>query len=425
MNKLTTIQKGNQLEDRVYQLLENLIEQEEFYGNSKFCQLYKKKAYYSKDRDSDIITDVSIEVVLPNATKYTQLYIFECKNYGDTVSVDNIEEFSSKLSQIAGHNVKGIMITTSRYSEPGIRFANARGIGLARISDQDTLMYDINRKEVFGNPYNQRANILANLVQPRSLNSGEQYFICNDFTHSNIWSFFKQIGLIDLTPNKQLIPYISTENLSAKVNGLLERYTPEVFKLIQPTPLRTIYQRLESENNTKFIFNKELDKVNGNQILGKIEFDPLCVYVSKNLVENSPRWRFTLAHEIGHLLLHREILSLRYKEGFDTENSLDYYITDNYYKRIEIQANYFASCLILPELPFKNLVEQVFFYNNIHKVLRVDYSARSYKVYDILMKNACRYFQASESSIKYRLLGLGYLEQKNSYGSIREILNNQ
>ncbi len=43
-------------------------------------------------------------------------------------------------------------------------------------------------------------------------------------------------------------------------------------------------------------------------IIGKIQYDPLTIFINPALSRNSPRWRFTVAHEIGHLVLHSFIL---------------------------------------------------------------------------------------------------------------------
>ena len=87
MGKKSSKQKGDELENRVYTLLEKQIENGDFIANGKFCKLYKQKAYYSRDRQSDIIVDVSIEVTYPNEKDYALLFVFECKNYKGAVSI--------------------------------------------------------------------------------------------------------------------------------------------------------------------------------------------------------------------------------------------------------------------------------------------------------------------------------------------------
>lgn len=59
--------------------------------------------------------DISIETYLNDSQNYTLLTIIECKNYDEKVPVDDVEEFDSKLRQIAEHNIKGIMISPSSF----------------------------------------------------------------------------------------------------------------------------------------------------------------------------------------------------------------------------------------------------------------------------------------------------------------------
>jgi hypothetical protein len=59
LNKNTT-QKGDLFEKQVFDIIKDLIDNDEFYVNAKKSRLYSKKAYYSKDRDDNIITDNSI-----------------------------------------------------------------------------------------------------------------------------------------------------------------------------------------------------------------------------------------------------------------------------------------------------------------------------------------------------------------------------
>jgi restriction system protein len=56
----------------------------------------------------------------------------ECKCYAHKVSVDDIEEFHSKIDDIGAH--KGIMVTTVGYQEGAVKTARGRGIALALLT---------------------------------------------------------------------------------------------------------------------------------------------------------------------------------------------------------------------------------------------------------------------------------------------------
>ena len=69
-----------------------------------------------------------------------------------------------------------------------------------------------------------------------------------------------------------------------------------------------------------------------------------------------PRTRFSIAHEIGHLILHRE-----WYEKNGPKNADEYYeFTDHFnediYKKIEIQASTFAGLVLIPTKQLEELL---------------------------------------------------------------------
>lgn len=93
--------------------------------------LCRRPRYYSKQRESDITFDVSIEV-FPSAEKTGKpflIWIWECKDYpSKRVSVDEIEEFHHKLHQVGAH--KGTVVTRHGFQSAAINLARSCGIGL-------------------------------------------------------------------------------------------------------------------------------------------------------------------------------------------------------------------------------------------------------------------------------------------------------
>ena len=83
-----------------------------------------------------------------------------------------------------------------------------------------------------------------------------------------------------------------------------------------------------------------------------ITYDWKSIYVdNKKYMDDryEGRLRFSLAHEIGHLILHREIYP-----GFGINSSQDFYkffenINQEQYNYFEGQANKFASYLLIPD----------------------------------------------------------------------------
>jgi hypothetical protein len=129
---MNTVKKGNAFEDNVFRDISTELSNDRLHVNGKRSKIYQKKGYFSKDRQSEIVTDISIETFLPDAKEYSLLTIFECKDYNSTVPVNDIEEFHSKVQQIAGDNVKAIFVTTAALQKSAFNVAKSKNMGVIR-----------------------------------------------------------------------------------------------------------------------------------------------------------------------------------------------------------------------------------------------------------------------------------------------------
>mgnify|MGYP000155194777 FL=1 len=80
------------------------------------------------------------------------------------------------------------------------------------------------------------------------------------------------------------------------------------------------------------------------------------VILSNSLLNKPERMRFTLAHELGHLILHSDILVLY--EG--TIEHAPIPISEQDLKWLDVQANHFASAILMPDAKFSRIANQVF-----------------------------------------------------------------
>lgn len=77
---------GMKLEDEVYELIHALLKEGTLPYQKEQCRIFRKKAYYSPDRDSDVHFENVIEVFsadnfnTPNAQP-THVIFFECKDH--------------------------------------------------------------------------------------------------------------------------------------------------------------------------------------------------------------------------------------------------------------------------------------------------------------------------------------------------------
>lgn len=92
-------------------------------------------------------------------------------------------------------------------------------------------------------------------------------------------------------------------------------------------------------------------------VLGAIYFNEKKIVVDQSLVpEDFPamlgRYRFTLAHELGHWRLHRHLYLRRANERSlfpDCPSGPNHVLRSRQYDPKEVQANRFASCLLMPK----------------------------------------------------------------------------
>lgn len=142
---MNTVKKGDLLENRIFDLFVQLIENDSFFAKKDCCKVFKKKGYYSKDREKDIVFDISIELFMPGYQDYSSLVLIECKNYNHKVPVNDIEEFFQKTQQVSGCNVKGIVVSNNSFQESAITFSKSKGFGLAKYSWGESLSWILTR----------------------------------------------------------------------------------------------------------------------------------------------------------------------------------------------------------------------------------------------------------------------------------------
>ena len=138
---MNSVNKGDTFEKRVFDRFQDELKKDNLHVSGNKSQIFRKKGYYSRDRQTEIIMDISIETRMANAENYSVLTVIECKDYNGTVPVNDIEEFYSKVQQIAGVNVKAIFATSSALQSGALNFAKARGIGVVRFLPKNQMRW--------------------------------------------------------------------------------------------------------------------------------------------------------------------------------------------------------------------------------------------------------------------------------------------
>ncbi len=400
MEKESSIKKGDKLEKEVFEIFQRLLSDGSYYFTNKSSKVFFKKGYYSKDRQSDIIFDVSIETYLNGSNEFSLLTLIECKNLNKNVSIDDIEEFSSKISQIGKHNTKGIVITSVGYQESAYNYGKSKKIALARIQGSNNLEWLSHRKD---------KKISVDETEFNSSNTIDHLFISNfeGKLSDNIPDLLIQLSIIDIFIDKEELIFIPFVTVS-RINYIVDKLSKYDLYIGCKLDFEKLIALMEERYNVIFEFDTE----ESTPYLGKIEFNPLKIKISKRARINENLWRFTLAHEIGHLILHSKHIKNRIESKIDFENSLTFKYENsnrNVY-RMEFQANMFASTLLLPDNLLIMHVFRLFKEYDIRRGrLYLDSQPVNQKdVFGVLYRLSS-IFNVSIDSIKIRLIKLDLL----------------
>lgn len=193
---MSTIKKGNAFEDKVFRYIEDELSNDRLHVSGKRSEAHQKKGYYSKERESEIIIDISIETFLPGASEYSLLTVIECKDYSSSVPVNDVEEFHSKVQQIAGDNVKAMIFTSAALQRSALSFAKSKGIGVIRYLPDDQvklMLHCLNSDTVLSRRALSPSEFSSALLNQDHQSDGREFYACDDkYIYPNLFSVLKE-----------------------------------------------------------------------------------------------------------------------------------------------------------------------------------------------------------------------------------------
>lgn len=144
------------------------------------------------------------------------------------------------------------------------------------------------------------------------------------------------------TGGKLKVPVLSYEQIRERADAFLAQYNPSGRI---PVPIEEI---------TEFSLNINIVPIPGLQRLlnidGFISSDFSSISVDQFVMEERvKRYRFTLAHEIGHAWLHGEVFSKLHFSSIDEWKSLQTSINDEDYGWLEYQGYSFGGLVLVPK----------------------------------------------------------------------------
>lgn len=186
------------------------------------------------------------------------------------------------------------------------------------------------------------------------------------------------------------IPFISKNEIVERVNELLDEYWDGFF----PVDVEKICDCLG-------IAILPVTNLSDNFLVDAfISADFKTIFVDAEEYEHeSHRYWFSVAHEVGHYVLHREYFSNRV-ENFDEWRGISYGTTNHF---AEFQANFFAGCLLAPEDELTRVLNKSFggsFARNYWNTSRE-------RLEGILM-GVRKFFKVSEQVVDRRMRDLFY-----------------
>lgn len=422
---LSGSKKGDAFEEKMFLLFKHELESGGLGWSPSWGKIYKKRGYYSAARKKNIIFDIAIEFIRPGATECTCVFIIECKDYKGSVPVDDVEEFSGKLAQLSGVSIKGIFATNSAFQAGARSVAKANGFGLLRYFANATFKWELQRLA--------SASISAQLG-PDNFQI-EKALAFQDF-RSPIFDIFGAVGhhvsssLWDFMSALSPLPKDDEDLAGARTTR--PRYVNHV-QYFQPEDVDAVAQRVlgsvdyrsgavaldiicESEGTKTGLLVSHMERSPGigTEVLGSITFSPLQINIFPQENIHRARYRFTLAHELGHYFLdHGRYMRGEYCEAGDFREIGDDQIEMSDIARMEWQANYFASCVLMPRDNFIKSFRRQLAVNGIAdrgfgSLFLDDQSCNAKAFYNVATQLMLEY-QVSKTAVRIRLERLGLL----------------
>src|SRR5437870_4259624 len=147
--------------------------------------------------------------------------------------------------------------------------------------------------------------------------------------------------------------HLSRDDIDTEAEKVAQHFDPRALTR-KISPLYEVVRGLSEKYHVPFAFDQDLGySKRKRKILGRFDFRRRQISIDRVLPYDSPRFRWTLSHEIGHLVLHRKLdrklISLEKPAFVDTRHQLRFVRTVAWSELewVEWQANQFAAAMLL------------------------------------------------------------------------------
>jgi len=235
----------------------------------------------------------------------------------------------------------------------------------------------------------------------------------------------------DIAYDRHGVPVLTVEQIEAKAEHFLSHFARLCLEHPQQAPIPEIMTELQSRYGVKFDLEKSLGRKNGREILGEIRLRERLILIDRSIINRAAVFNFTVAHEIGHLALHRKRDIV-----FGRQDTNDGTITDTRKdvlaeydasqetswsprRRVEWQANRYSAALLMPAATVRAEVLDWQRRQGIRSAGRVfvDRQEANYCDYLAIIDHLKFVYQVSRKALRIRLQHLGILDTRLPDGS--------
>jgi Zn-dependent peptidase ImmA (M78 family) len=147
------------------------------------------------------------------------------------------------------------------------------------------------------------------------------------------------------------LPYLSYDETHRRAEAFLNKHNPN---RIIPVPIEEI---LDLKLKINIVTLPDL--VARITLDSYLEPDLKTIFIDQNVFEFVPRARFSFAHELGHLVLHREFYEIaKYSSSEEYKEARKTLLAPDADRRFDIQAMNFAGLLLVPRPELKAYFEK-------------------------------------------------------------------
>lgn len=228
---------------------------------------------------------------------------------------------------------------------------------------------------------------------------------------------------VAVNPNRLLkVPYLPEDEIERRTDELTGDAVDEIISLV-----RTNYLALNTELSVDpFTIAKQVgltydvEDMQDDSQLGRLDVTKGHAILNFMEMHNYCRFRFTMAHELGHFILHTELFSrfsvISLGETSDTLSD-NLSVAKSDLKRLEYQANIFASCLLMPRKLVMTLFA-IFHELFVHQVYGDKYGPiyynpkqpETYSTYNNVVVRIAKLLDVSQEALCIKLKALGLLK---------------